>query len=219
MIRSAASPELETVANDDTPQDDRAHGRRRELLDVLAQAALDIGSRPVSLRQFAIQAGVSEPTLRHHFGDRQAVVVAIMDHLAESARDWLERAAAPAGDVGDGLRSFADFTLAGLESDLFVRAHSFALVEAIHDPVAATAYRRTMIDPSLAAIEARIAGAVDPSGEDPEKVRQTAFAYYSALLFAILHQGPLGGREEAPLDVGGFLGRLAGVLDRGLQDR
>lgn len=191
--------------------------RRRELLDALAGAALEIGSRPVSLRQFAIQAGVSEPTLRHYFNDRQGVVVAIMEHLADGARDWLERAAAPGGPLEDSLTGFAAFTLAGLENDLFVRAHSFALVEAIHDPVAAEAYRRTMIDPSLKAIEARIAHALGDGARSEARARDTAFAFYAALLFAILHQGPLGGRKDAPLDIGGFLTRLSSVLARGVE--
>lgn len=155
------------------------------------------------MRQFAIRAGVSEPTLRHFFSDRQGVVVAILEHLAAQASGWLARMSEPVDNPAEGLNAFASAAQNDDVANLFTRAHSFALVEAIHDPVVARAYRRTMIDPSLAAIERRIGGAKPP-----------AFAFYASMLLAILHQGPLGGAAEAPLDTSALLADLAERLTR-----
>ncbi len=187
-------------------------GRKLELLETLARTAIAERSAPVSLRQFAIKAGVSEPTLRHYFTDRQGVVIAIIGFFAEGARDWLARSAEPAATVVEAVNGYANLAMEGADTDIFAQAHAFALVESIHDPVVARAYLDLIIEPSLQAIENRMRPSVDPDGNEPERVRHAALALYGTVLIAVLHQRLLRGAEARPLDMSGFFGDLAALF-------
>ncbi len=195
----------------------RATDRKGELLVILARAATAERSAPVSLRQFAIKAGVSEPTLRHYFSDRQGVVIAIIDYFADGAKSWLDRSAKPAASVEDAVRGYAELALEGADTDIFAQAHAFALVESIHDPVVARAYLDTVIEPSLKAIEARLAPSLDPARADPDRVRHAAIALYAPILIAVLHQRLLRGAEARPLDMGAFFNDLSKLFAEGLK--
>lgn len=186
--------------------------RKSELLAILAQTAIADRSAPVSLRQFAIKAGVSEPTLRHYFNDRQGVVIAIISYFAEGARDWLARSAEPAASVEDAVSGYANLAMEGADTDIFAQAHAFALVESIHDSVVARAYLDRIIEPSLQALENRLAPAIDLKGQDPERVRHAALALYGTVLIAVLHQRLLRGGEARPLDMAGFFGDLTALF-------
>lgn len=195
---------------------DNTSDRKTELLRMLAGTAVADGTGPVSLRQFAIRAGVSEPTLRHHFGDRRAVVIAILQFFADNAADFLARTAEPGADVQTAVAGYCALAGEGFDTALFAQAHGFALAESIHDPEVARAYLDIVIEPSLKAIEARLAPSVDPDGADPERVRHAALALYASTLFAILHQRLLKGAEERPLDAGRFFADLTALFSTGL---
>ena len=55
--------------------------KRTALLDTLTQFALEDNMQRPSLRQFAIAARASEPTLRHYFRDRQGLIIAILQYI------------------------------------------------------------------------------------------------------------------------------------------
>lgn len=193
------------------------HSRRqRELLDMLSAAAVADRSGPVSLRQFAIRAGVSEPTLRHFFGDRQGVVIAILHHFARQADAWLARSAEPGTGLEASVDGYLQMSLEGFDNSLFVQAHAFALVESIHDPEVARAYLSIVVEPSLQAIERRLAPGISPDGQNPERVRHAALALYSTMLFAVLHQRLLRGQEARPLNMDAFFGDLVRLFGQGL---
>ncbi|AZU05031.1 hypothetical protein X907_2517 [Glycocaulis alkaliphilus] len=190
--------------------------RQRELLDMLSVAAVADRSGPVSLRQFAIRAGVSEPTLRHFFKDRQGVVIAILHHFARQAGAWLALSASPADTLETAVKGYLDLALQGFDNSLFVQAHAFALVESIHDPVVGRAYLDIVVEPSLQAIEARLGPSLDPEGHNPDRVRHGALALYSTMLFAILHQRLLHGDEARPLAMNAFFSDLVTLFGGGL---
>ncbi|MFN3834816.1 MAG: TetR/AcrR family transcriptional regulator [Glycocaulis sp.] len=193
------------------------HSRRqRELLDMLSAAAVADRSGPVSLRQFAIRAGVSEPTLRHFFGDRQGVVIAILHHFAHQADAWLARSAQPGAGLEASVDGYLQMSLEGFDNSLFVQAHAFALVESIHDPEVARAYLSIVVEPSLQAIERRLAPGISPDGQNPERVRHAALTLYSTMLFAVLHQRLLRGQETRPLNMEAFFGDMVRLFGRGL---
>jgi AcrR family transcriptional regulator len=195
----------------------RTGGRKEELLGELAAIAVAERSAPVSLRQFAIKAGVSEPTLRHYFSDRQGVVIAIIGFFADGARGWLARSAEPAGSVEEAVRGYADLALEGADTDMFAHAHAFALVESIHDPVVARAYLDLIVEPSLKAIERRLAPDLDPEGTHPDRVRHGAINLYAPILIAVVHQRLLRGAEARPLDMGAFFNDLSELFAHGLK--
>lgn len=193
-----------------------ATDRRSELLAILARTAIAERSAPVSLRQFAIKAGVSEPTLRHYFTDRQGVVIAIIAYFADGARDWLERSAQPGADLAEAVSGYGALALEGSSSNVFAQAHAFAFVESIHDRVVARAYLDTIIEPSLQALERRLGPGVDPGGQDAERVRHSAIFLYAPVLVAVLHQRLLGGDQIRPLDMTRFFDDLTRLFTAGL---
>jgi AcrR family transcriptional regulator len=195
----------------------RPSGRKEELLADLAAIAVDERTAPVSLRQFAIKAGVSEPTLRHYFNDRQGVVIAILGFFADGARDWLKRSAEPARTVEEAVRGYAGLALEGADTDTFAQAHAFALVESIHDPVVARAYLDLIVEPSLTAIESRLAPSLDPDGTRPDLVRHGAISLYAPILIAVVHQRLLRGAQARPLDMGAFFDDLSALFANGLK--
>lgn len=193
--------------------------RRHELLSLLAPTAIAERSAPVSLRQFAIKAGVSEPTLRHFFTDRQGVVIALIGYFADGARQFLEQSATPEATLKDAVAGYGELALAGAQSRLFAQAHAFALVESIHDPEVARTYLQTIIEPSLQALEQRLAPTMDPDAASPERVRHAALALYAPILIAILHQDLLQGDEVRPLDMPAFIIDLTALFADGLQPK
>jgi len=195
----------------------RATDRKGELLEQLAQTAIAERSAPVSLRQFAIKAGVSEPTLRHYFTDRQGVVIAIIDYFATGARSWLERSAQSGSSLETSVTGYGALAMEGAGSDVFAQAHAFAFVESIHDRTVARAYLELIIEPSLTALERRLAPGVDPGADNRERVRHAAIFLYAPVLVAVLHQRLLAGEESRPLDMGDFFDDLTRLFTSGLK--
>ena len=191
--------------------------RRHELLSLLAPTAIAERSAPVSLRQFAIKAGVSEPTLRHFFTDRRGVVTALIGYFADGAREFLAESAKPVSRLDDAVSGYGALALAGAQSPRFAQAHAFALVESIHDPQVAKVYLETIIEPSLKALESRLGPSVDPNGAAPDRVRHAALALYAPTLIAILHQQLLKGDEIRPLDMSAFVADLTALFTDGMK--
>jgi len=190
--------------------------RRNELLSLLAPTAIGERSAPVSLRQFAIKAGVSEPTLRHFFKDRQGVVIALIEYFADGARGFLARSAETSSSLSDAVAGYGRLAQEGADTDIFARAHAFALVESIHDGIVARTYLDTIIEPSLQALEARLAPSIASGEQNPDQVRHAALALYAPILIAVLHQRLLKGDEARPLDMGHFLNDLTHLFTDGL---
>ena len=65
--------------------------KRTALLDTLTDFALAAALTRPSLRQIAIAANQSEPTLRHYFGDRQGLVLEIIENIVDLVTNVDER--------------------------------------------------------------------------------------------------------------------------------
>lgn len=193
--------------------------RKQELLKILSETAVADRAGPVSLRQFAIRAGVSEPTLRHHFGDRKAVVIAILEYFAREALPFLEISAESRDTLEETISEYTQLALGGFENDRFIQAHAFALVESIHDPDVARAYLDIIIEPSLQAIETRLTSHLSVKGYDKDAIRHAALCLYSPSLFTALHQSLLRGKDSRPLELPEFMSHLSGWLTKGLLDK
>lgn len=89
------------------------------------QAALTLvrAERPVSLDTTAAESGLSKPGLMHHFRTKEALMLALVDHVVDHwERELTDRLAVPLADAGprDRLRAYVDWALTGPfdESDL-----------------------------------------------------------------------------------------------------
>lgn len=121
--------------------------RRQLLLDAAEQLLADGGSDALRLDALARAGGVTRPVVYHHFGDRDGLVVALLERHAERVKAHVAAALAPGGSFEDDLRAA---TRAYLEA---ARRHGpamRALVAAQHLSPVIEAARRTNWDGAAA---------------------------------------------------------------------
>ncbi|MEO0607585.1 MAG: hypothetical protein AAFY82_05095 [Pseudomonadota bacterium] len=189
--------------------------KRTALLDTLTEFALRDDLRRPSLRQFAIAAKASEPTLRHYFKDRQGLVVAILGHIHDRAVPLWQIIMTGAPDTATAVEEYFRVTEAGLTLGGFARAHAFGIIEGMADEVVGRAYLECLLDPALEAVSKKMAAT--PGGpESPAECRASAFMMLSPILVMTLHQQLLGGQDASPVDTDGFLKLMQNWLASGL---
>jgi len=189
--------------------------KRGALLSALTDFALNSDLRRPSLRQFAIAAEASEPTLRHYFKDRQGVVLAILECIGQRGQGIWNMIATPSGDIATAFEEYFRVSEAGMRHGGFIRAHGFGIIEGLADPVAGKAYLRHVLEPALGAVERKIAG-TPGGGGDGRRLRAIALATLSPLLVMSLHQDLLGGDDEWEIDFAAALATIQSVLSLGV---
>lgn len=74
--------------------------KRTDILDAALRVAAQHGARGVTLEAVAAEAGVTRGGMTYHFRDREALAVAIHQHLADAwEAELVEAAGAPAADL------------------------------------------------------------------------------------------------------------------------
>jgi AcrR family transcriptional regulator len=105
------------------PQKPYHHGDlRRVLIDAALQLAKEGGPQAVSVREAARRAGVSAGAPFRHFGDRDALMMAVAEEAQRRFRGEIEAALAGA-PAGDPLKRFRAFGLAYLRWAMKNPAH------------------------------------------------------------------------------------------------
>ncbi|MEM1390781.1 MAG: TetR/AcrR family transcriptional regulator [Pseudomonadota bacterium] len=189
--------------------------KRFALLDQLTDFALNDDLRRPSLRQFAIAAGASEPTLRHYFSDRQGVVIAILNHIHDRGVALWDVIKTPSQDAASAVEEYFRVTQAGLTHGGFARAHAFGLIEGMADEVVGQAYLKALLDPALKAVQEKL----EATAGDiylGESGRAAAFMMLAPILVMTLHQQLLGGAESSPIEPDSFLNQIQNWLVSGL---
>ncbi len=191
--------------------------KRTALLDTLTEFALNDDLRRPSLRQFAIAAKASEPTLRHYFRDRQGLVIAILGHIHDRGVPLWDVIKTGAPDTATAVTEYFRITEAGLTHGGFARAHAFGIIEGMADETVGRAYLELLLDPALEAVSKKMA-ATPGRPETETECRASAFMMLSPILVMTLHQQLLGGSDASPIDTDGFLKLMQGWLASGLSD-
>ncbi|MEO0465698.1 MAG: hypothetical protein AAF216_04080 [Pseudomonadota bacterium] len=191
--------------------------KRLALLDTLCDFALNCDLRRPSLRQFALAASASEPTLRHYFKDRQGVVMAILERIGVRGEPLWQTIATPASDTAKALEEYFRVSEAGMRHGGFIRAHAFGIIEGVADPAAAKAYLEHILEPALAAVEAKLSGSMLKGG-DRKFLRAAALASLAPMLVMCLHQDLLGGDDAWPFDVPATMAHLQTMLSQGVSN-
>lgn len=168
-----------------------------------------------SFRQMAAAGSVSEPTLRHYFGERGQVTTSILSELGKRAKPFIDRAAIPFANGESTIRDYIDLCRAGVAHGGFGRAHAFGLIEGLADAQAGEHYLTQLLEPSLAAIEHKVTPFL-PNDANPNHKRAMALMIFAPILLLILHQTLLSGDKSAPLDIDGVLDELIGACTRSL---
>ncbi|MEN0066998.1 MAG: TetR/AcrR family transcriptional regulator C-terminal ligand-binding domain-containing protein [Myxococcota bacterium] len=163
-----------------------------------------------SFADLARAAGVSVPTLRHYFGDREGAVVATFQAMDVSSRDLLEALSDPGPHaLRESLQHWATRTVDGFRHYGVGNLFAGALSHGLHDPVIGPAFVKYVLEPSIALCERllqrhRERGEIDIPDDE---LRGAALSLLSPLVLALLHQDALHGKTERPLDVRAFAAR------------
>lgn len=177
--------------------------QRRNALISKARERLSLQTgEPPSFRELALAAGVSVATLRHYFGSREALIKAVFAHYLEGGQRHLQRAREiedTEPDLETSLRDFLLRIVRGWTEGIVGPLHRIGLAEGLRHPGTALDYLQDVLEPTLQALETRLA--LHESRGDLIKgdMRHAALMLLSPLLLALLHQHDLGGTRCRPL--------------------
>jgi AcrR family transcriptional regulator len=172
-------------------------GKARERL------SLQTGEPP-SFRELALAAGVSVTTLRHYFGSREALIRAVFEHYLQTGQRHLDRARAPEPadvDLQASLNAFLSRVVVGWTQGFVGSLHRIGLAEGLRNSRTALDYLNDVLEPTLQALEARLANYVAQGVIVGCDTRHAALMLLSPLLLALLHQHDLGGTRCRPLAI------------------
>lgn len=75
-------------------RDQESEATRRAILDAAEELLATVGEEGLSIREVCARAGVTPPTIYHHFGDKAALVARVVDDcFADLDRSFAHRAA------------------------------------------------------------------------------------------------------------------------------
>ncbi len=183
--------------------------KRGEIIDKMVAATLSAPPQRASLRELAACAGISAPTLRHYFGDREGAVAAILERIGERGAPFIDFVSAPLDGFESSVRAYVALSHAGMQHGGFAHAHAVGIVEGAGHPLLGKAYLTLLLEPSLQALERRFAAHVAAGQMRTCDLRTAAFHLFSPILTVMLHQQLLGGDSLRPIDLAAFLDRTA----------
>ncbi len=175
--------------------------KRSALLRKLSARLIELDDTRPSLRQLALAAGVTVPTLRHYFGDREDLVEAVLEEIFVHGELYLERGAEPYGDLDHSvrafLRSFADCLVGDAKLGHKI---AIAFLEGFYSTRLGPAALNYVIEPPLQAMEKRLAAHQERGELGDVDLRCAALMLISPLVVASMHQTQMSGDSVRPLD-------------------
>lgn len=183
--------------------------RRAALLDRLAVRLCDRRGGWPTLRDLATAAGCSLSTLSHYFGRREALVAAVLRHVAQNAGDDLVATRTADAPFELSVRAVIDQASRAFNDPGILRILSMALIEGLSDPSLGPVVLDTILDPFVMALAGRLDDHITRGEMRATDTRLAALSILSPLLIAALHQGELGGAGCRPLDAAAHARHLA----------
>jgi AcrR family transcriptional regulator len=179
--------------------------KRHALALQLAPHLVDADGEPATLRDLARAAGVTEPTLKHYFTDREGVIHAAIEAVSRGGDAYtttLDRADAPPEVTlrriaGGFVEAFRDYGL----GRIFAGALSLSLQREKRGPD----FVNLLLEPSLQAAERLLAAHAEKGELHVPDPRVSALQLLSPVVLALLHQDSLSGNRCRPLEMGAFL--------------
>ena len=172
--------------------------RRRELAFRIFKCILNDAS--TSLNAMAEQIGVSRPTLRHYFGDRDSAIRAALEEAAKVGRPHIESLRIPTtDDPTEGLQQALRRIVMGWRNFGVINIHHVGLKIGLEDDLTGTTYLTQILEPTLQAIEGLLQTLQDRGALRPHCPRLGALSLLSPIILGLLHQDGLGGKELRPL--------------------
>ena len=178
--------------------------RRNALIQKARECLARQSGEPPSFRELALAAGVSVPTLRHYFGNRELLIKSVFAFYLDGGQRHLARARAPEGtavDLAVGLTQFLNRVVVGWTHGHVGSLHRIGLAEGLRSPATALSYLMDVLEPTLQALEQRLRAEIDRGAMVDADTRHAALLLLSPVLLALLHQHDLGGTRCRPLAV------------------
>lgn len=159
---------------------------------------------PPSLRELAAEAGVTVPTVRHYFGRRDDLIVAVMEDFRIVGEPHLVQARLADWPFAESIDMLVRAIAVGLAMGVS-ELHAMGLREGLRHDRLGPAYLLQILEPTILAIEARLRQHQDRAEMRPGDTRTAAIGLLSPLVIAHFHQQELGGTQTRPLDRDAFL--------------
>jgi AcrR family transcriptional regulator len=137
----------------------RGDRTRQLIIDETIRCVREEGFAAISASHIAERAGVTWGVIQYHFGDRNGVLMSVVDHGYELLRDAVDDVEVPIGSTRERVQAIVD---AGWNA--FSNPASLAAFEIL---VATRASRETRLEEHLADLAdqlARLGRALDPTG-------------------------------------------------------
>lgn len=191
--------------------------KRRELLDRMLPRFASLGLERPSLRQLAVAAEVTAPTLQHYFGDRTGVVAALLEEYSRRGQSRLGVVSKANGAFAASMREFAHGFVFGLQAGATVRlgdVMAAALCEGLADPDVSPLALVHIVDPAVDALAMRLQEHADRGEMLAADVRAAALMLLSPLLLAVLHQDQMKGRDWRHIELGELADQVSAAFVR-----
>ncbi len=178
--------------------------KRAELADAVFGCLLDDPS--TSLMAMAEAAGVSRPTLRHYFDDRDGAVRAALEAgAARGEPHYRYLRSLPVDDAGTALATALRYLVDGWRRYGVGNLHSVGLAVGLQDRDAAATYRTLLLDPLQESFQVLLDRLVAAGRLAPHDTSVGAIQLLGPVTTALLHQDALGGAVDRPLDLDGLI--------------
>lgn len=137
-------------------RNERYAEKRQELLDAVTDYVLRDDVMTPSLRQIAIAAGVSDPTVKHYFGDRTALVRDVLANVGARSEPLREEIRKGKPSIGEAIEDYLQLMATVPQNSMIVRANLFALRESLIEPSIFKTYIDLVVEPNIGALAERL---------------------------------------------------------------
>ena len=165
--------------------------KRLALVDSVATYVLHEDVFLPSFRQMAIAARTSEPTLKHYFGNRNGLVIAVIEYFSASGAPLRDELRRHFSSIEDALWDYQALASRVSRNAGFVRGHIFGIRESLADSEIFGAYVRHLVAPGVAAFAERMVRS--PGGPvNYSTARTAASMVFANVLFLACRKHLLG---------------------------
>lgn len=164
------------------------------------------GGLRASLRELARQGETSIATLKHYFGDRDGLLVAVMESLSIDGAPHMARASLPtSSEPKVALGQFLGQLCTAWLTHQVGQMQAAMLAEGLALKPLGPSYVSLMLEPLLQVGERVLQRLIDVGTLQPCDVRHAALVLQGPLVLALLHQDSLGGAACRPLELKPFV--------------
>lgn len=176
------------------------YDERRTALLMCLRKCLKQGAPYPTLRELALACGCSVSTLKHYFGRRQDIILAIFEDTNARAQGHLAHVRIPTGPLEVSVRDAAAEAWRVLSDLSAARMLAVGLAEGLGHPAVGPGYLNDVFDPYIRALTDRLSVHIAQGEMRAVDPRLAALALASPLLLSALHQNELDGARVWPMD-------------------